>query len=165
MALAHNLLLRVLNSIYLQCTTPTLPTDIQDLLIYAQSWLDAIHHHHSCEETFFFPEIEAYTGEKGIMEKNVSQHEAFHPGLEEFKKYVYETKIEDYDGRKLRTIIDGFGNILMTHLNDEIETLMELERFGGERLAEAWAQLEIKVQKSVQNRVCIPRCCWIWNDC
>jgi len=153
MVLAHNLILRVLNSLYLQCTTPTLPEDINDLLIYAQSWHDGIHHHHLCEETVFFPTIEAYTGEVGIMEKNVSQHEAFHPGLEEFRKYVFETKVEDYDGKKLRSIMDGFGPILTTHLKEEIDTLLSLEKFGGQKLAKSWAELEVKIQEKVENKV------------
>lgn len=101
----------------------------------------------------FFPDVEAYTGEKGIMEKNVLQHEAFHPGLDEFRKYVFETKVEDYDGKKLRAIMDGFGHILMTHLNEEIETLLGLEKYGGDKLAKSWADLEVKVQKSVQDKV------------
>jgi len=151
MSLAHNLLLRQLNAIYLQCTSVTLAQDKSDFLVFSQTWWQGIHHHHSAEERYFFPWIEEYTGEKGIMEKNVEQHEAFGKGLEEFKAYVFATDASIYDGKKLRAIIDGFGNILAQHLREEISTLLELEKYGGKNLAKAWANLEEKVKLEIEN--------------
>ncbi len=85
------------------------------------------------------------------MEKNVEQHEAFAKGLEEFKAYVFDTDASVYEGKKLRAIIDGFGDLLVQHLRDEISTLLELEKYGGKKLAKAWADLEDKVKAEIDN--------------
>jgi hemerythrin-like domain-containing protein len=154
MCLAHNLLLRWLNSIYLQAPHVKSPTDVSDFITYAQVWHESIHHHHAMEEEYFFPWIETYSGEKGIMDRNVQQHEAFHKGLEEFGEYVHNVKVEEYDGIKLRGVVDGFGEALKLHLREEIKTLIGLERFGGEKLSKTWDELEKKVQSDMKDTVC-----------
>ena len=88
------------------------------------------------------------------MDKNVEQHEAFHKGLEQFGEYVHKVKVEEYDGMKLRGIVDGFGQALTLHLREEIKTLIGLERFGGEKLSEVWADLEKKVRTEIKDTVC-----------
>jgi hemerythrin-like domain-containing protein len=156
MCLAHNLLLRWLNAIYLQAPHVKSPTDVSDFITYAQVWHETIHHHHAMEEEYFFPWIEAYSGEKGIMDKNVQQHEAFHKGLKEFGEYVHNVKVEEYDGMRLRGIVDAFGEALTLHLKEEIKTLLGLERFGGEKLSKTWDELEKKVQSDMKDMVCFP---------
>jgi hemerythrin-like domain-containing protein len=78
MANVHNLLLRGLNSIYLQAPHITLPADIADLLLYTKAWADTVHHHHSHEESILFPRIDALAKEAGVpeslMNPNVDQH-------------------------------------------------------------------------------------------
>lgn len=81
-----------------------------------------------------FPKIEALTGEEGTMEGNVEQHHLFEPGLEALGKYATSTSIEDYDGKKVQEIIDDFGEILTTHLADEIPTLLALDKYDGKAL-------------------------------
>jgi DNA polymerase/3'-5' exonuclease PolX len=49
--------------------------------------------------------------------------------------------------------MDGFGPILTTHLKEEIDTLLSLEKFGGQKLAKSWAELEVKIQEKVENKV------------
>jgi hemerythrin-like domain-containing protein len=153
MCLAHNLITRWLNAIYLQAPHVKTPTDVSDFITYAQVWHESIHHHHAMEEEYFFPWIETYSGEKGIMDKNVEQHEAFHKGLEQFGEYVHKVTVQEYDGMKLRGIVDGFGEALTLHLREEIKTLIGLERFGGEKLSEVWADLEKKVRTEIKDTV------------
>jgi len=86
------------------------------------------------------------------MDKNVEQHEAFQKGVEEFGEYVNKVKVEEFDGQKLRGIVDGFGEKLVLHLREEIVTLIGLERFGGEKLKKAWDDLEVKVQEEMTNK-------------
>jgi hemerythrin-like domain-containing protein len=146
MSLAHNVFIRNLNAIYLQAPNIKLPLDIRDFLIFCQTFVEAIHHHHKVEEKYFFPAIEEYTGSKGLMEVNVHQHEAFEAGLDKFTEYVGAAAPEEFDGKKLIEIIDSFGEVLMGHLNDEINTLLGLEEYGGEKLRAAWDLLEKKIQ-------------------
>ncbi|KAK5657367.1 hypothetical protein OQA88_2937 [Cercophora sp. LCS_1] len=131
MVLVHNFLIRALNSIHIQ--SPHISAaDAPDFCRYMQLFLAVLHVHHHNEETDFFPAIETMAGEKGIMEGNVAQHQAFEQGVVELKAYVEGVLKggEKYDGEKVRGMVDGFGPALVRHLEDEIGTLLELRRFG-----------------------------------
>jgi hemerythrin-like domain-containing protein len=147
MACAHNGMIRALNSIYQQCIFVKEPKDIQDLLQYATFWCNWIHEHHDGEESFLFPNVEKITGVKGLMEVNVSQHHAFMDGLEELQRYVKKTKVDGYDGMKLRGVIDGFGGKLAAHLSEEIETLLGLKVYDGRALRKAFMEFDAEMRK------------------
>ncbi|KAE9381189.1 hypothetical protein N431DRAFT_392151 [Stipitochalara longipes BDJ] len=147
MANAHNGMLRALNSIYQQCIYVKEPKDIKDLLLYATFWCDWIHEHHEGEETFFFPSVEKITGVKGLMEVNVEQHHAFMGGLDEFHKYTKETGVENFDGKEMRKIIEGFGGKLTKHLTEEIETLLGLKIYDGPALRKAYMVFDLEMRK------------------
>ena len=144
MALAHNGILRGLNSIYLQATH--IPREdlntIQDFLIYSQCWCESMHHHHDAEETNFFPSVESISGIPGIMERNIEQHRAFTPGFDRFQEYLQTCLPSDYDGRKIRNLIEGFAEPLVQHLHDEIETLRALDKYDSGRVRQAYKRLE-----------------------
>jgi hemerythrin-like domain-containing protein len=55
MANIHNALLRGLNSVYNQAPFISSIPDIADFMLYITSWADTVHHHHSLEESLFFP--------------------------------------------------------------------------------------------------------------
>ncbi|KAI9691097.1 MAG: hypothetical protein M1822_008717 [Bathelium mastoideum] len=144
MALAHNGILRGLNSIYLQAThipRQNLGT-IQDFLTYCQCWCESMHHHHDAEEQEFFPSIELISGVQGLMERNVEQHRAFTPGFEQFQAYARTCPPEDYDGQRIKSLIDGFAEPLSRHLHDEIDTLRALDVYDSERIRQAYRRLE-----------------------
>lgn len=136
MACVHNMVIRGLNSIYLQAPHIQ-PKDETSFLNYSACFYELLHSHHCGEEKYFFPVIEEVSGEKGIMECNVGQHEAFHDGLEKYNTYVQACLKgeEKYNGAKLVEIIDEFGPTLTTHLSDEIHTLLGLAKYG-EKMAE-----------------------------
>ena len=56
---------------------------------------------------------------------NVEQHHAFHSGLVELETYLSEAQVDPskYDGKKIIEMFEQFGPPLVTHLNDEIDTL------------------------------------------
>ncbi|KAE8445243.1 hypothetical protein EG329_013615 [Mollisiaceae sp. DMI_Dod_QoI] len=149
MCLAHNSILRNLNAIYLQAPNVTSSKDISNFIIFCQTWHETIHHHHDFEEKIFFPSIEEFSGEKGIMDGNVKQHEAFHDGLAEFGQFLTGLKAEEWDAKKLLQIIDGFGEALTLHLREEIDSLLALEKYGGKNLEKAWADLEVRMRAEV----------------
>lgn len=110
MALAHNGILRGLNSIYLQATH--IPHEdlntIQDFLTYCQCWCESMHHHHDAEEKIFFPSIELISDVRGIMERNIEQHRAFTPGFDLFQKYsqtcLPKTMMDEGSGVSLKIL-------------------------------------------------------------
>ncbi|KAG4441208.1 hypothetical protein IFR05_003326 [Cadophora sp. M221] len=132
MALAHNVIIRGLNSIYLQA--PHLkPSDHSSFISYCKCWAELLDEHHDMEEAVLFPEIEAKTGELGIMDGNVEQHHAFLPGLTAFKNYLATTSTspDTFSGTHLNRVISSFAPALTTHLADEIPSLLSLSQFGA----------------------------------
>jgi hypothetical protein len=131
MALAHNLLLRGLNSIYLQAQHIVKADEIP-FCKYILGWHLVVHHHHASEEEDFFPAIEQAVGEE-VMAANLEQHRAFYAGMEAFVAYVQDCKAgkQMYDGDRIVALIDDFGKILADHLADEIPSIRDLKRFGA----------------------------------
>jgi hemerythrin-like domain-containing protein len=144
MALAHNGMIRGLNSIYLQA--PLIPssdiTTVRDFLTYCQCWCESMHHHHDSEEEVFFPTIERISGIQGLMADNVEQHRAFTPGFHAFQEYAQTCAPKDYDGAKLRSLIESFAGPLTKHLHDEIETLRALDKYDSMQVRQAYKQFE-----------------------
>jgi hemerythrin-like domain-containing protein len=144
MSLAHNGIIRGLNSIYLQA--PNLPpqdkSTARDFLTYCQCWSESMHHHHDAEEKAFFPDIEAISGVEGLMETNVEQHRAFTPGFEAFEAYCRSCEPGEFDGQKLRSLVEGFAEPLVKHLHDEIGTLRGLGEYDSGRVREAYRRFE-----------------------
>lgn len=161
MALAHNLMIRYLNSIYLQATGVEKAKDISDFLFYCKTWCTTIHEHHEGEEKVFFPRIDEYSGEKGVMEDAVDEHKTFTPGLGEFEKYVSQTKPDDYDGKILRSLIDAFAPALVKHLGAEIWKLIDVgEKFGGDKLQTTFDAFEeelLNESRKLWDPVCFAR--------
>jgi len=95
MAVVHNMIIRALNSIYLQAPHVQ-QKDVKDFLAYCYCWYECIDGtsdmmrypvfitwltklaHHRGEEEFLFPKLEAACGEKGLMDANVKQHRKAH---------------------------------------------------------------------------------------
>jgi hypothetical protein len=145
MALAHNAFVRILNSIYLQAEQVKKPQDIADFYVYCQTFNTVVSRHHHHEEEIFFPQIEEYSGVKGIMEVNVQQHEAFEGGLQKFAAYVNDTPVDKYDGNQLKLILDEFGAPFCHHLKEEIGTLLGLEKYDHETLYKVTNKFEDRI--------------------
>jgi hemerythrin-like domain-containing protein len=153
MVLAHNILIRYLNSIYLQATGMSRSEDVGAFLFYCQAWCIIIHEHHHGEEETFFPMIAEYTAKKDIMNTNIEQHKAFESGIQKFEKYVTETPSNAYSGSMLRKLVDDFAPALIQHLHAEISTLLSVgEKFGGEKLQKVYDEWEEKIKKESREK-------------
>ena len=126
MTLIHNVFIRGLNSIYEHA--PSIPASSSDVIPfagYALAWVSNIHAHHHGEEDIVFPFLQANFPDD--MKKNTEEHNMFREGLdalEEYLKAVYEGKKDiEWDGEKVRKLIDAFGDGLMEHLHGEVSTL------------------------------------------
>lgn len=131
MANVHNMIIRGLNSIYLQAPHIK-PADQKPFCRYITGLSHLIHSHHDGEEAMLFPAVEEMTGVKGIMDTNVEQHKSFHEGVDSLKAYADDVVAgrEKYVGSKVVTLIDSFGVPLMQHLSDEIPTILGLRQYG-----------------------------------
>jgi hypothetical protein len=153
MCLAHNVLVLNLNAIYLQCEQVTQPKDVGDFLIFCQASIEEIRTHHEMEEKSFFPWIAEYTGVKNIMELNIEQHHAFEAALKKLEAYLYAVTPEAYDGKRVKKLLEDFAVALVPHLNDEIPTLLALEKYGGEKLGLVYERFNKQILASVKDKV------------
>ena len=76
------------------------------------------------------------------MERNIEQHRAFTPGFDLFQEYSRICLPKDYDGQKIRSLIEDFAEPLTRHLHDEIETLRALDVYDSGRIRQAYQRLE-----------------------
>jgi hypothetical protein len=153
MCLAHNVLILNLNAIYLQCEQVTQPKDVVDFVIFCQASIEEMRTHHDMEEKSFFPWIAQYTGEKNIMDVNIEQHHAFEAALKKLEAYLYALLPEVYDGKQVKKLLEDFAVALVPHLNDEIPTLLALEKYGGEKLGLVYERFNKQILASVKDKV------------
>lgn len=135
MSFVHNMIIRGIKSIHEQAEGVSSRGSVQDKLDfanYALAWSKFIHHHHEFEEDVAFPDANRITGVEGLMDANIEEHKVFHDGLEKFTSYVTDVVSEKvaFEGKTLVGIIDGFMPVLRRHLRNEIDTLLDLERFA-----------------------------------
>jgi hypothetical protein len=85
------------------------------------------------------------------MDTNIEQHHAFLPGMQDFLTYVKECRkengIEKFDKVKFVQLIDSFGPLLAKHLADEIETLLDLEKYDIKAIKEAYIGFDLKMRE------------------
>ncbi|OJJ68422.1 hypothetical protein ASPBRDRAFT_198858 [Aspergillus brasiliensis CBS 101740] len=100
--------------------------------------------HHSIEENHVFPHLakkmpEFRTGKGRQAAELLRQHRQIHKGLEEFQKYLeacQEGK-EELEFDVLRGKMDGWREVLWTHLDQEVKTL------GAENMRRYWTKEEM----------------------
>lgn len=133
MALVHNVLLRALNSIYIQAPNIEEAGDIIDFMSFLDCWSRVLHAHHLTEETVYFPLLEKQTKHKGVMGRNHDEHEAFLPGLVALDNFVVAVTddVKAYDSTQLLKLIDEMGPPLEKHLHHEVEVLIDLGKDEG----------------------------------
>jgi hemerythrin-like domain-containing protein len=144
MALVHNCIIRAFNGIYHQAPHVQ-PSDYKSFVAYCLACFEGLEAHHKGEEQHFFPDIEAATGKKGIMEVNVHQHEAFHDGLHAWGawlNHLNDTDPSKFSATKCIELMDSFARPLSQHLADEIPTLLSLSVFGDSLDAKGLMQKE-----------------------
>lgn len=159
MSFVHNTFLRGINAIYLQCVNVGergTPKDKLDFANFARQWAKYLDQHHSMEEEDIFPSINEEIGVPGFMDGCVEEHAAFHDGAAHYEEYldgVIAGK-EEFDGKKLKNIIDSFMPVLATHLTNEIKSLMGLAKWEDKVNWPEW--FEKKVAKHSEKLLSLP---------
>lgn len=154
MASTHNVMIRQMNSMYLQAPYLTSKDDQLDLCQYAVFWKELLHHHHQIEETILFPDIERISGETGIMGGNVEQHHAFIPALDAFGQYAQGclSKEKTFDAKHFIGLMDSFAPTLSTHLRDEIETLLGLGKYDVQEIKKSYLLCAAEAQRASKTK-------------
>jgi len=125
MTLIHNVFIRCLNAMYEHAVSiPASSADVTPFAGYALALVALIQDHHHGEENIVFPLFQ--TKFPVEMQKNLDEHKGFLEGLdalEEYLKAVYIKKKDvEWDGEKVRKLIEAFGDGLVQHLHEEVST-------------------------------------------
>ncbi len=94
------------------------------------------------------------------MDTSLDQHHAFEEGLKRFGEYVYSVKADEWDRETFKVLLDNFLPALTTHLREEIQTLLDLDKYGGEQLKKAFSDMEKRIMNGPLDavRFTVPLC-------
>lgn len=135
MTIVHNAIIRGINAVYNQARNVSAKGTAKDKLDFANfayKWAMILQEHHDVEEEKVFPRINEVTGVPGLMDANVDEHKAFHDGFEVYIEYLDKVRAEkeEFDGERLVSIIDSFAPVLRDHLENEIDSLLALDKYS-----------------------------------
>lgn len=93
--------------------------------------------HHSIEERHVFPMLAQKMPEfRGDLQ---AQHQEIHAGMDKMEAYLLrcEREEDEFQLSKLKEIMETWGTILWTHLDDEVQAL------GAENMRKYWTKKEM----------------------
>ncbi|KAJ5355581.1 hypothetical protein N7517_010190 [Penicillium concentricum] len=96
--------------------------------------------HHSIEEQHIFPVLAKRMPEFRKELELLSQHRQIHAGLEKLEKYLEQCRSGEEDMRReeVKRLMEGFGKVLWTHLDQEVQTL------GAANMRKFWSLAEMR---------------------
>ncbi|KAL2004808.1 hypothetical protein VTN00DRAFT_3081 [Thermoascus crustaceus] len=150
MEMFHNHFRLTWNELYSTCTSKTNQDmdflSTRRLIQLGLQFCSQLGVHHSIEEEYIFPELatkmpEFRPGNSSLL----AQHEQIHEGMDRMEAYLRRClrgKIgeEDQELRleEVKRLMDGFGEVLWRHLDEEVRTL------GAENMRRYWTLEEMR---------------------
>jgi hemerythrin-like domain-containing protein len=100
-------------------------TSIRAFIALGLSFVQSLTMHHNIEEAHVFPMLAAKMPRFREQEVMKAQHRAIHDGLDRFGRYLEGCQGGEWELRlgELGEIMDGFGDVLWQHLDQEIKEL------------------------------------------
>ena len=143
MAEIHNVIIRALNSAYANAGNVKPGTkEAADLLQYSQIICEMIQTHHDWEETSYYPAVEAFAKQPGILQQNIEQHQAFEEGVHKFHEYCKGASKAEYTTVDFRTLINKFSQPLNRHFHEEPALFYSLGHLDSEGLDRVFLEQE-----------------------
>jgi len=144
----HNSLIRAYNAAYTAAAhiSPTTSSarDIAGLLLYVQIIVEISHIHHDWEEKNYFPLIAEVAGDTethGWEEESVDEHRAFGEQLTELEDFTIAAgrdKGQEFDGPKLRELMEALRPTLGKHFANEPSRFYALKDLDSGKLKVAF---------------------------
>lgn len=152
----HNAILRGINAIYNQALSVKAGSlDTADFLFYNRCVYDFLHHHHVNEEKTFFPLLQKLTRDPTFCDTGRQEHDVFDVGAGKWREYIDNVKLEEYDGQKLKGLIEAFGPSLHQHLTNEIAWLLTLSKYDSNACKKAMLETGKKAEAEVTLSKCV----------
>jgi len=141
MNLYHNHFRNEWTTLYSACEAGKRPSNlsIRQFLQKGLDFASMLSMHHGIEESYVFPilarKMPAFQKELHLL----TQHKEIHKGLDVFEEYLEGCKKKQRELRlgELKDIMDGFGGVLWTHLDDEVMQL------GAKNMKKYWSGEEM----------------------
>ncbi|KAJ5096443.1 hypothetical protein NUU61_005799 [Penicillium alfredii] len=112
----------------------------RQMILMGLQFCSQLDFHHSIEEQHIFPVLAKKMPEfrKGL--DLLRQHEQIHAGLEKLEAYLESCRSGEQDLRReeVKRLMDGFGEVLWAHLDEEVQTL------GAENMRKHWSLSEMR---------------------
>lgn len=138
MILVHNCFIRAFNSIYYHAPYVKEPQDVRDFLHFVAITVESVDGHHDNEENYIYPQWARDTNCPALLDVNKAEHESFHDGLMRLGQYANTTDASSYKSEDLLAILDGFSSGLVVHLSNEIETLLDMQKYDSDAALRAF---------------------------
>ncbi|KAJ5580325.1 uncharacterized protein N7459_006310 [Penicillium hispanicum] len=96
--------------------------------------------HHSIEEQHIFPILAKKMPEFRKELELLRQHKQIHAGLEKLETYLESCRTGEEDMRReeVKRLMEGFGEVLWKHLDEEVRTL------GADNMRRYWSLEEMR---------------------
>ncbi|KAF1984989.1 hypothetical protein K402DRAFT_395040 [Aulographum hederae CBS 113979] len=136
----HNNFRQTWTLLHNACTSGRRPLGMS-LPAFLGTGLSFVHHlsvHHSIEENHIFPHLA--TKMAAFRSDLEDQHKEIHKGMDELEKYLLGCKSGERELRleEMKRILDGFGEVLWRHLEDEVKEL------GADNMRKYWTKEEMR---------------------
>ncbi|GFF37083.1 hypothetical protein IFM58399_04770 [Aspergillus lentulus] len=111
----------------------------RQLIMAGLSFCSQLDFHHSIEEQHIFPVLAKRMPEFRRELALLSQHRQIHKGLEKLEDYLTKCRSGEVDLQReeVKRLMDGFGDVLWQHLDEEVRTL------GAENMRRYWSLQEM----------------------
>ncbi|KAH2465379.1 hypothetical protein KXW63_005434 [Aspergillus fumigatus] len=138
----HNHFRLIWNQLQDACTsTGKKPSGLspRQLIMAGLSFCSQLDFHHSIEEQHIFPVLAKRMPEFRRELDLLSQHRQIHKGLEKLEDYLTKCRSGEVDLQReeVKRLMDGFGDVLWKHLDEEVRTL------GAENMRRHWSLQEM----------------------
>ncbi|KAI9925835.1 hypothetical protein MW887_005641 [Aspergillus wentii] len=128
------------NELQTACTTTKRSAiSPRQLISMGESFCSHLTMHHNIEERHIFPVLAKKMPEFKKELDLLKQHKQIHAGLDKFEAYLSDCRLgrADLERGEVKRLMDGFGEVLWAHLDDEVRTL------GAENMRRYWTLEEM----------------------
>ncbi|MCJ1409243.1 hypothetical protein MMC19_003321 [Ptychographa xylographoides] len=138
----HNNFRATWKILYAACSSGKRPQNmsLRQFISTAEQFCHHLTVHHTIEEQHIFPvlatKMPAFRKELELL----TQHKQIHNGLDKFEAYLEKCRTGEQDLRmdELKELMDKFGDVLWSHLDDEVRQL------GAENMRKYWTKEEMR---------------------
>jgi hemerythrin-like domain-containing protein len=138
----HNHFRHTWTTLMTACETNKRPAgmSIKQFLSLGEQFAAGLTMHHGIEERHIFPvlakKMPAFRKELELL----TQHKQIHAGLDRLEEYLGECRRGERELRlgEMKVVLEGFGEVLWRHLDDEVEQL------GAENMRKYWTLKEMR---------------------